>query len=316
MRIMLMGAPGSGKGTQSQRLVERYQIPQISSGDLLRSAVAQGTELGLKAKAAMDAGKLVDDDIVLGMIRERVAQPDVEGGFILDGFPRNLDQARALDELLDEIGQPLDAVVLLDIDYGELVRRIAGRRSCQDCGKVFNVFTSPPEEGETCAKTGEEHRLFQRPDDNEDTVSERLKVYDEKTKPLVDFYAERNLLKRIDAEGDVDEITERLEAVLTEATERSKPARPRATRAPARKAARPASRTKAVARKTQKRPAAKKVAKKAVSKKTAAKTAKKAPARKASKQKSKTAARVQPGRGKRPATKARRAPARKPARKR
>src|SRR5687767_3876953 len=111
MRIMLMGAPGSGKGTQSQRLVERYRIPQISSGDLLRSAVAQGTELGLKAKADMEAGKLVDDQIVLGMIRERVAQPDAEGGFILDGFPRNLGQARALDELLDEIGQPLDAVV-------------------------------------------------------------------------------------------------------------------------------------------------------------------------------------------------------------
>jgi adenylate kinase len=217
MRIVLLGAPGSGKGTQSQRLVERHGIPQISTGDLLRAAVAKGTDLGLKAKEAMDAGRLVDDDIVLGMIRERLSEPDAQRGFILDGFPRNLAQARALDALLRELGQPLDAVVLLDVDYGELLRRISGRRTCADCGRVFNLLTSPRTqvENETCPKTGKPHRLFQRPDDNEATVAERLKVYDEKTKPLVDFYRSQGLLRVINAEGDVDAVTRRLEEALT-----------------------------------------------------------------------------------------------------
>ena len=142
MRIVLLGAPGSGKGTQSQRLVAQHGIPQISTGDLLRAAVANGTALGLKAKEAMDQGKLVEDEIVLGMIRERLAEPDVENGFILDGFPRNLAQARALDALLNELGQPLDAVVQMDVEYSELLRRISGRRTCADCGRVFNLFST------------------------------------------------------------------------------------------------------------------------------------------------------------------------------
>ncbi len=155
MRIVLLGAPGSGKGTQSQRLVERHGIPQISTGDLLRAAVANGTDLGLKAKEAMDSGRLVEDDIVLGMIRERLNEPDAQRGFILDGFPRNLAQARALDVLLSELGKPLDAVVQMDVDYGELSRRISGRRTCADCGRVFNLLTCPPgqAENETCPKT-------------------------------------------------------------------------------------------------------------------------------------------------------------------
>src|SRR6266704_6104099 len=165
MRIVLLGAPGSGKGTQSQRLVAQHGIPQISTGDLLRAAVAKGTPLGLKAKEAMDQGKLVDDDIVLGMIRERLADPDVSRGFILDGFPRNLAQAHALDALLSELGQPLDAVVQMDVDYGELMRRISGRRTCADCGRVFNLLTSAPAAGELCPKTAAPHRLTQRPDD-------------------------------------------------------------------------------------------------------------------------------------------------------
>jgi len=215
MRIVLLGAPGSGKGTQSQRLVERHGIPQISTGDLLRAAVAKGTELGLRAKEAMDAGRLVADEIVLGMIRERLGGPDARRGFILDGFPRNLAQARALDALLSELDQPLDAVVQMDVDYGELLRRISGRRTCTDCGRVFNLLTCPARaETETCPKTGKPHRLFQRPDDNEATVAQRLKVYDEQTKPLVDFYRSRGLLRVIDAEGDVDEVTRRLEQAL------------------------------------------------------------------------------------------------------
>jgi adenylate kinase len=216
MRIVLLGAPGSGKGTQSQRLVERLGIPQISTGDLLRAAVANGTELGVKAKEAMDAGRLVDDDIVLGMIRERLGEPDAQPGFILDGFPRNIVQAEALDSLLEELGKPLDSVVQMDVDYGELARRIAGRRSCSNCGRVFNLLTCPPgqAEKETCPKTGGAHQLFQRPDDNEATVAERLKVYDEKTKPLIEFYGEHGILKSIDAEGELDEVTQRLEKAL------------------------------------------------------------------------------------------------------
>ncbi len=217
MRIILLGAPGSGKGTQSQRLVEQHGIPQISTGDLLRAAVAARTPLGLEAKATMDAGKLVDDSIVLGMIRERLAEPDAGRGFILDGFPRNLAQARALDEMLKTLGKPLDAVVLMDVDYSELTRRISGRRSCPDCGRVFNVFTSPADPAELCQKTGKPHRLVQRPDDNESTVSERLKVYDEKTRPLIDFYRGQKLLYSINAEGDPAQVHERLAAALEHA---------------------------------------------------------------------------------------------------
>lgn len=215
MRIVLLGAPGSGKGTQSQRLVERVGIPQISTGDLLREAVARGTELGRQAKEAMDSGRLVEDSLVLGMIRERLGEPDARRGFILDGFPRNLAQAHALDRLLEALKQPLDAVVQLEVDSRELVRRIAGRRSCADCGRVFNLLTSPPSgAGAVCPKTGAPHRLVQRPDDNEATVAERLRVYDEKTRPLIDFYRARGLLQVIDAEAAVDEVTARLAQIL------------------------------------------------------------------------------------------------------
>src|ERR1700704_4293721 len=227
MRIVLLGAPGSGKGTQSQRLVERAGIPQISTGDLLRAAVARGTELGRQAKQAMDGGRLVDDSLVLGMIRERLGEPDTRRGFILDGFPRNLAQAHALERLLAALRQPLDAVVQLDVDYRELVRRISGRRTCADCGRVFNLLTCPPAatHSELCPRTGAPHRLMQRPDDNEATVAERLRVYDEQTRPLIDFYRARGLLRVINAEGDVDEVTQRLAQAL---------AAPAALRAPRR----------------------------------------------------------------------------------
>ena len=215
MRIVLLGAPGSGKGTQSQRLVERVGIPQISTGDLLRAAVAKGTQLGRQAKEAMDGGRLVDDSLVLGMIRERLAERDTRRGFILDGFPRNLAQAHALDHLLESLRQPLDAVVQLEVNSAELVRRISGRRTCADCGRVFNLLTSPPRGAQAlCPKTGRPHRLVQRPDDNEATVAERLRVYDEKTLPLIDFYRARGLLRVIDAEGQVDTVTRRLARAL------------------------------------------------------------------------------------------------------
>jgi adenylate kinase len=272
MRIVLLGAPGSGKGTQSQRLVKEHGIPQISTGDLLRAAVANGTPLGVRAKEAMDGGKLVEDEIVLGMIRERLAEPDVANGFILDGFPRNLLQADALDALLTELGQPLDAVVQMDVDYAELMRRISGRRSCADCGAVFNVLTTPAVqiEHDKCPKTGGPHKLIQRPDDTEETVAKRLKVYEEKTRPLIDYYNQKGILQTIDAEGDVEDVTERLEEALTAAAaaaeQKAAPAKRAAAKAPAKKTA---AKKKAPAKKV---PAKKGPAKAAV-KKSPAKSA-------------------------------------------
>ena len=252
MRIVLLGAPGSGKGTQSQRLMHREHIPQVSTGDLLRAAVACGSKLGLKAKAAMEVGRLVEDALVLGMIRERLRKPDARRGFILDGFPRNLLQAQSLDRLLKKLRQPLDAVVQLEVDYAELVRRISGRRTCADCGRVFNVSTSPAQliESEPCQSTGGCHRLIQRPDDNEATVAERLRVYEEKTRPLIEFYRARGLLRVINAEGSVEEVTERLEQALHALRRSSAPARG-STRP---KARRPAARGPAARRAAKRTP--------------------------------------------------------------
>lgn len=208
MRIVLLGAPGSGKGTQAQRLMAEKGIPQISTGDLLRAAVASGSELGRKAKSAMDAGELVSDDIVLGMIRERLAEDDVADGFILDGFPRNESQAESLDELLAELGQPLDAAVLMDVDFDILMKRLTGRRTCSVTGKVLNIYYSPQEELDACREAGGE--LLQRDDDNEETIANRLQVYRQQTAPLVDYYRQRGLLETVDAEGTVEEVYERL----------------------------------------------------------------------------------------------------------
>jgi adenylate kinase len=332
MRIVLLGPPGSGKGTQSQRLVERHGIPQISTGDLLRVTRSKDTELGRKVKEVMDAGRLVDDEIVLGMIRERLGEPDVEPGFILDGFPRNLAQAAALDALLVELGKPLDAVVQMDVDYAELTRRIAGRRTCADCKRVFNVLTQPPGEAEkdTCPTSGGPHRLFQRPDDKEETVAERLRVYDEQTKPLVSFYRDKGILRSIDAEGELDEVTQRLEMALESVSAPSAFEEARAVKPAAEPPAKTASARKAPAKKVPLKTAARKdAAKKAPAKKGGKKaTAKKTPAARkkagAKKAAGKTAARktafTKKGAGQKAAKKAsgrksaskKKAPARKP----
>ena len=219
MRIVLMGAPGSGKGTQSQRLVSRFGIPQVSSGDLLRSAVARGTEYGRRAKAAMEAGQLVVDEIVLGIIRERLAEPDAQRGFILDGFPRNLAQAQALQSMLAQIGAPLDAVVLFEVDYAEIIKRISGRRSCPQCKSVFNLNDAPAGGGALgnpprCTNCAERPLLLQRPDDEELTVRRRLEVYERETRPLAQHYAALGLLRTVDANAPVDEVTARLLAAL------------------------------------------------------------------------------------------------------
>lgn len=213
MRIVLLGAPGSGKGTQAQRLQAKYGVPQVSSGDLLREAVSQGTELGVKAKAVMDAGQLVSDDIVLGLIRDRLSRPDAAGGFILDGFPRNIDQANSLNVLLEGLSQPLDAVLLLDVRHATLMERLAGRRICPKCGTVYNVHSMPP--GATgCSKDGAE--LFQRPDDKEEVIGKRLEVYEKQTRPLVEHYSKLGLLRTIEGEGELEDVFQRMEsAALT-----------------------------------------------------------------------------------------------------
>lgn len=209
MRIVLLGAPGSGKGTQAQRLQAKYGVPQVSSGDLLRDSVARGTELGRKAKAVMDSGQLVSDDIVLGLIRDRLAKPDAARGFILDGFPRNIDQANSLNALLKELRQPIDAVLLLDVRSETLMQRLAGRRICPTCGTVYNVHSMPPG-ANTCSRDGAQ--LYQRPDDKEEVVGKRLEVYQTQTQPLIDHYSKLGLLRVVAGEGALEEVFERMEA--------------------------------------------------------------------------------------------------------
>jgi adenylate kinase len=206
MRIVLLGAPGSGKGTQSELLVDAYGVPHISTGDLLREAVAKGTQLGLRAKAAMDTGKLVDDATVLGMIGERLEQPDAFNGFILDGFPRNIAQAEALEKMLRDLGQPLQAVVLLNLDLSILFKRLTGRRICQDCGRMFNVFTTPPGTPPHCERCGDMPRMLQRPDDKEEVIGKRLEVFEAQTKPLIKHYEAAGLLRVVDADADVETV--------------------------------------------------------------------------------------------------------------
>lgn len=208
MRIVLLGAPGSGKGTQAKKLMAEKNIPQISTGDMLREAVAAGTRFGQKAKSVIDTGNLVPDDVVLGIISERLAQPDAADGFILDGYPRTTQQAMDLSELLDQLGTPLDTAVLLDIDFDILMKRLTGRRTCSLTGKLLNVYLSPQEELDACTNAGGE--LIQREDDNEETIGNRLEVYRENTEPLIDYYAKRGRLTVVDAQGTIDEVYERL----------------------------------------------------------------------------------------------------------
>ena len=211
MRIVLMGAPGSGKGTQAQRLVDHYGIPHVSTGDILRRHLADGTPLGLRAKEIMAAGAYVDDLTMLEIIRDRLTQSDAAKGYILDGFPRTVAQAEGLTKLLDGLGKPLDAVLLFEVNTDQLVQRLSGRRVCELCKKVFNVHTAPPSVPPECVPGRTEHQVVQRPDDREETVRERLRVYEEKTrKPVSGYYSYTGLIRVIDAEGVIDAVTRRM----------------------------------------------------------------------------------------------------------
>lgn len=204
MRIVLLGAPGSGKGTQAKLLGEKYKIPQVSTGEVLRAAVSAGTELGRKAKATMDAGQLVSNDIVLGIIQERLSKPDAKSGFVLDGFPRNIPQAQALDAMLARLGQPLQLALLVDVDPEVLLKRLTGRRICNHCGAIYNIYFSAPKSSGKCDKCG--GALNQRSDDNDVTVRQRLTVYDEQTAPLVSYYKAQGKLRTVRGVGGINDI--------------------------------------------------------------------------------------------------------------
>jgi adenylate kinase len=207
MRIVLLGAPGSGKGTQAKKLMSERNIPHISTGDMLREAVASGTRFGQQARDIIDVGQLVSDDIMLGIISERLAQADAADGFILDGFPRTQKQALDLEDLLDQLGTPIDAAVLMDVEFDILMKRLTGRRTCSLTGKLLNVYFSSREELDECTNAGGE--LIHRKDDNEETIGRRLEVYRSRTEPVVEYYRSRGKLRTVDAEGTIDEVYQR-----------------------------------------------------------------------------------------------------------
>ena len=204
MRLILLGPPGAGKGTQAKMLKEKFQIPQISTGDILRQAVKENTELGARAKIVMDAGQLVPDDVVIDLIKERIQQADCKAGFILDGFPRNITQAEKLSETLVGMDLKLDKVIDLEVNAEEVVNRLTGRNTCPECGAMFHYLSRPPKIFGVCDSC--EGILEQRPDDNRETIHERLKVYMESTAPLKEFYQKQGNLKMVEAKGSVEEI--------------------------------------------------------------------------------------------------------------
>lgn len=212
MRIIFLGPPGAGKGTQAKMLIERYGIPQISTGDILRAAVKEGTPMGNKAKEYMDAGKLVPDEVVIGIMQDRLKQSDCAKGFILDGFPRTVAQAEALEKMLQELKMPIDKVLALDVPDEVLLERLTGRRTCKSCGQMYHIKFDPPKSGKNCDKCGGE--LFQRDDDKEETIKNRLNVYHAQTAPLLDFYGKKGMVIKIDGTKSPDEIFKSLINVL------------------------------------------------------------------------------------------------------
>jgi adenylate kinase len=211
--VILLGGPGAGKGTQAERIVADFKLPHISTGEMLRASVAKGTRMGLEAQKYMESGALVPDEVVVGVVRERLAEPDAADGFLLDGFPRTIPQAEQLDAMLAEAGRAVTHVVLIDVPADELVQRIAGRRSCAGCGKLYNVTFDPPKADGVCDVCGRE--LVQRADDNEDTVRNRIGVYEDQTAPLIGYYTERGVLESALGGGKLpDEVYAQVQQIL------------------------------------------------------------------------------------------------------
>ncbi|MBQ7476923.1 MAG: adenylate kinase [Selenomonadaceae bacterium] len=212
MQILLMGPPGAGKGTQAVKLVEKFSIPQISTGDMFRAAVKEGTELGKKAKACMEAGTLVPDEVTVGIVRERLAKEDCKNGFILDGFPRTVEQAEELQKILEELGMSLTKVLNIHVPAEHLIERAVGRRICKTCGATYHVKFNPPKSDKVCDNCG--GQLYQRADDNEETMKKRLSVYEESTRPLIDYYKKVGVYAEIDGRQPIENVTEELVNVL------------------------------------------------------------------------------------------------------
>ncbi len=208
MDLILLGPPGSGKGTQAKKMVDRYHLPQISTGDILRAALKEKTPLGLEAKQYMDQGKLVPDEVVVGIVRDRLKASDCQGGFILDGFPRTVPQAEALETTLKAMNRGIGHVISIEVDNAELLKRLGGRRTCRNCGAMYHLVFDPPKKKAVCDTCGGE--LYQRADDQEKTIRERLKVYDKQTAPLIQYYRGKGLLRAIDGVGGVEEIFQRI----------------------------------------------------------------------------------------------------------
>ncbi|MVP02236.1 MULTISPECIES: adenylate kinase [Paenibacillus] len=212
MNILFMGPPGAGKGTQAEKIVSEFNIPHISTGDAFRLAMSQGTPLGLEAKSYVDQGKLVPDEITNGIVRERLQQPDCDKGFLLDGFPRTIAQAEALEEILDSLGKRIDHVINLTVDRSFLLARLTGRRICKSCGATYHVLFNPPKQEGVCDKCSGE--LYQRSDDTEEKVGTRLDEYTSKTAPLLEYYQKRNVLREVDGEQDIHDVTSQISSLL------------------------------------------------------------------------------------------------------
>jgi adenylate kinase len=212
MNLILLGPPGAGKGTQAKILTKRYAIPQVSTGDILRAAVAEQTPMGIKAKEFMDRGALVTDEVVVGIVEERLAKPDCASGFILDGFPRTVKQADALRRMLEALDKSIDHVISICVEKDELLERVTGRRTCRSCGKGFHITFDPPKVNGICDECNGE--LYQRDDDSEETMRKRLGVYEEQTAPLIAYYAQQSLLRTIYGIGSIEEIQRKLLNIL------------------------------------------------------------------------------------------------------
>ena len=212
MKIVFMGPPGAGKGTQAEKIVENYQIPHISTGDMFRKAIKDQTELGMAAKRYMDQGALVPDHVTIGIVKDRLSESDCKSGFLLDGFPRTVDQAKALDEILTSLDSKIDYVINIDVDLDILKERLTGRRICRSCGATYHMIFNPPKNADVCDKCGGE--LYQRKDDNEETVGNRLNVYVSQTKPLLDYYSLAGNLVNINGQQSIDLVFEEIREVL------------------------------------------------------------------------------------------------------